>query len=76
MTSIECLYFLSKVGGSVELHHLAVDPGPAETGAGQLAEDLDVLPLAAAHHRSEHLESGALLQRQQLDQRSAAETAG
>ena len=62
---MECLYFLSRIGGSVELDDLAVDPGPAEAFCGQLAEDLDVLTLAAADHRSEDLEPGALLQRHQ-----------
>ncbi len=42
--------------------HLAVDPGPAVALGLQLAEQLDVLPLAAAHDRGEHLEAGALLQ--------------
>ena len=48
-----------------ELDDLAVHPGPAEALGGQLPEDLDVLPLAAADHRREHLEPGALRQRHQ-----------
>src|SRR5215203_740434 len=58
MTSIECLYFLSNVGGSVSCTSSPSTPG-------QLPEDLDVLPLAAPHHGSEHLESGTLRQPQQ-----------
>ena len=47
-----------------ELDRLAVDPGPAEPLRLQAAEQLDVLPLAAADDRREHLEAGALLELQ------------
>ena len=46
-------------------HHLAVDPGPREALALQLAEQVGVLPLAAPHDRREHLETGALGQLEQ-----------
>ena len=42
--------------------HDAVDPGPAEALRLQLAEQLDVLTLAAADDRRQHLEPGALLE--------------
>ncbi len=45
-----------------ELDHHAVDPGPAVALGLQLAEQLAVLPLAAADDRRKHLEPGALLQ--------------
>ena len=48
----------------VELVGLAVDPGPGEALRLQLAEELDVLPLAAADHRGQHLEPAALLEGQ------------
>ena len=64
-TSMVCLYFLSSVGGLGQLHGLAVDPGPGEALAGQLAEQLGVLPLAAPDDRRQHLEPGALRQRHQ-----------
>ena len=41
---------------------LAVDPDPGEALGLELAEEVDVLPLAAADHRGEHLEAGALLE--------------
>ena len=47
-----------------ELDRLAVDPCPAETLRLQAAEELDVLTLAAADDRREHLEAGALLELQ------------
>ena len=50
-TSMVCLSFLSSVGGVVERVGLAVDPGPGEALRLQLAEELDVLALAAADHR-------------------------
>ena len=48
---------LRRVGQRV--HH-AVDPGPGEALGLQLAEQVDVLALAAADHRGQHLEPGAL----------------
>ena len=44
----------------VELDDLAVDPGAGEALPGELVEQAVVLALAAAHHRGEHLEAGAL----------------
>ena len=46
----------------VERVDLAVDPGPGEALGLQLPEQLDVLALAAADDRREHLEPGALLE--------------
>ena len=40
----------------------AVDAGPAEALGLQVGEQVDVLPLAAADHRREHLEAAALLE--------------
>ena len=40
-----------------ELDHHAVDPGPAVALGLQLAEQLDVLALALADHRGQHLEA-------------------
>ena len=40
----------------------AVDPGPGVSLGLQFPEQLAVLALAAAHHRGQHLEPGALLQ--------------
>ncbi len=48
----------------VELVGLAVDPGPGEALRLELAEELDVLPLAAADHRRQHLEPLPLLEGQ------------
>ncbi len=45
------------------VHH-AVDPGPRVALGLQLGEEVDVLALAAADHRREHQEPGALLHRQ------------
>ena len=59
-TSMVCLSFFSSFGGSVSGHDLAVDPGAAEALGLQLAEQVGVLALAAADHRREHLEAGAL----------------
>ena len=64
-TSIVCLSFFSSTGGSAQRHHLAVDPGPREALALQLAEQVGVLPLAAPDDRREHLEAGALGQLEQ-----------
>jgi hypothetical protein len=41
---------------------LPVDPGTGEPLGLELAEEVDVLPLAATDHRGEHLEPGALLE--------------
>ena len=45
------------------VHH-AVDPGPREALGLQLGEEVDILALAAADHRGEHLEPGALRHRE------------
>ena len=70
----------------VERGGLAVDARPGEALGLQLLEQLDVLTLAAADHRREHLEAPALLQRQHpvddllrrlpLDRRAARRTVG
>ena len=80
-TSMVCFFCLSSLGGSSSPYGLAVDPGPREALGLELLEQLDVLPLAAADHRREHLEPGALLEGQHpvddllrrlaLDRRSA-----
>ena len=56
------LLLLVELGRVVERVGLAVDPGPGEALGLQLAEQVDVLALAAADHRREHLEAGALLE--------------
>ena len=56
------LLLLLQLGRVGELDRLAVDPGPAEALGLQAAEELDVLALAAADHRREHLEAGALVE--------------
>ena len=43
-----------------ELVHLAVDPGAGVALGGEVGEQRLVGALAAAHHRGEHLEAGAL----------------
>ena len=58
------LLLLVELGRVVEAVDLAVDPGPGEALGLELLEQLDVLPLAAADDRREHLEPGALLERQ------------
>ncbi len=55
------LLLLVELGRVGELMGLAVDPGPAEALGLQLPEQLDVLTLAAADHRRQHLEPGALV---------------
>jgi hypothetical protein len=54
---------LRRVGERV--HH-AVDPDPAVALGLQVGEQVGVLALAAAHHRRQHLEPGAVLHRQHL----------
>lgn len=49
----------------VELVHLAVDPHARITVGGELAEQFGVFALAAADHRGEDLEAGALVEPQQ-----------
>ena len=56
------LLLLVQLGRLGELVGLAVDPGPAEALGLQAAEQVDVLALAAADHRREHLEAGALVE--------------
>ena len=58
------LLLLVELRRLVERVGLAVDPGPGEALGLQLAEQLDVLALAAADHRGQHLEAAALLERQ------------
>ncbi len=48
--------------GVGELHGLAVDAGPAVALGLQRAEELEVLALATADDRRQHLEAGALLE--------------
>ena len=48
-------------GDRRELVGLPIDPGPAEALRLQLPEQLDELALAAADHRRQHLEPGALV---------------
>ena len=60
------LLLLVELRGLVERVGLAVHPGPGEALRLELLEQLDVLPLAAADHRCEHLEPLALLQREHL----------
>ena len=57
-----CFFCLSSLGGSVERVRLAVDPGPGEPLGLELAEQVDVLALAAPDDRREHLEARALLE--------------
>ena len=59
-----CLRLLVERGRVVERVGLAVDPGPREALGLELPEQLDVLALAAADDRGEHLEPRALLERQ------------
>ena len=54
------LDLLLELRGVGEGHDLAVDPGPCETLALQLGEQVDVLALAGADDGSEHLEAGLL----------------
>jgi hypothetical protein len=50
------LLLLVELRRVVERVGLAVDPGPGEALRLELAEQLDVLALAAADHRRQHLE--------------------
>ena len=61
-TSMSCFSYFFSFGGSLSDDDRAVDPGPAEALRLQLAEQLGVLALAAAHHRRQHLEPGALVE--------------
>ena len=61
-TSIVCFSCFFSFGGSVSGYDHAVDPGPGEALGLQVAEQVGVLALAAAHHRREHLEPGALVE--------------
>ncbi len=56
------LLLLVELGGVVERVGLAVDADPREPVGLQLPEELDVLALAAADHRGEHLEPPPLLE--------------
>ena len=58
------LALLVEGGRAVEGVGLAVDPGPREALRLQLPEQLDVLALAAADDRGQHLEPGPLVERQ------------
>ena len=64
-TSMECLYFLSRIGGSVSCTTSPSTRARLNPSAASCAEHLRVLPLAAADHRGQHLEAGALRQRHQ-----------
>ena len=59
-----------------ERDDLAVDPGPGVALGLQLAEQVDVLALAAADDRREHLEAGAARAARAAGRRSAAGSAG
>ena len=56
------LLLLVELGRLVEGVGLAVHPRPGEALGLELAEQVDVLALAAADHRREHLEPGAVLE--------------
>ena len=58
------LALLVERGRVVEGVGVAVDPGPREPLGLELPEQLDVLALAAADHRGQHLEPGPLLERE------------
>ena len=58
------LLLLVELGRVVEGVGLAVDPDPREAVGLELPEELDVLPLAAADHRGQHLEAATLLERE------------
>ena len=60
------LLLLVELGRVVERVGLAVDPGPGEALGLQLPEQLDVLALAAADDRRQHLEPLPLLEGQHL----------
>ena len=59
------LDLLLELGRLGEGDDLAVDPGAGEALGLQLGEEVDVLALAGAHDRREHLEAGALGQLEQ-----------
>ncbi len=61
-TSIVCLYVFGQPDRLGQIAHLAVDPGPWISLAGQLLQELLVFPLASAHHGREHLEPGPFRQ--------------
>ena len=58
------LLLLVELGRVVEGVGVAVDPDPGEAVGLELPEELDVLTLAAADHRRQHLEAAALLERE------------
>ncbi len=66
ITSIVCFSCFLSFGGSVSGCTDAVDPDAGEALGLQRAEQVDVLALARADDRREHLEAGALLHRQHL----------
>ncbi len=63
-TSMVCFFCLSSLGGSSSGVGRAVHPGPREALGLQLFEEFDVLALAPADDRREHLELAALLEGQ------------
>src|SRR5699024_546973 len=54
------LVVAAQFGGLVQAHHRPVDHGPGEALGLQVLEQFDVLTLAPAHDRCQHLEAGAL----------------
>ncbi len=60
------LLLLLEGGRLGERDDLAVDPGAREALRLQLGEEVDELALATLHDGGEHLEAGAVLERQQL----------
>ena len=65
-TSMSCLILLVEHDLVVEVAHLAVDLDPREAVVAQLAEELAVLALAAAHDRRDHAEPRAGLELEHL----------
>ena len=63
-TSIVCFFCLSSLGGSSREWVSPLTRARREALGLELAEQVDVLALAAADHRREHLEAGALLEGQ------------
>ena len=75
-TSMVCFFCLSSFGGVGRAGWVSPSTRAREKPwVWQLAEQLDVLALAAADHRGEHLEPGALLERRAPGRRSAAGSA-
>ena len=60
-----CVFCGASSGGSFDVDHRAVDPGPQETGLADRLEHLRVLPLAAADQGGQDHHPRALGPRQQ-----------